>query len=302
MKRMPHCTVILFALLVGIPSLLLADECTTARTRYQQAVETADYHQKATLYREAVRLCPTYAEAHNNLADALEHLGQYDAAIAAYQQAIALKPDLAVSYFGLGDTYLSIGLFKQAAEAYEGGLRFKPTDPHALTSLRIARQGVPSAQTLALMDAATIIAHLKDTTIKTMGPGGVRQRQSRLRFHNILFDFDAARLRTDAIPQVHEIGKALSSPALQGVTWIIEGHTDSVGREAYNDDLSRQRAASVKSYLTAKFALHEEMLRIAGYGERRPIADNRTPMGQQQNRRVEIVAIHREAPMAGEQQ
>ena len=69
---------------------------------------------------------------------------------------------------------------------------------------------------------------------------------------------------------------------------VITGHTDNVGSETYNMELSRQRAESVKNYLVGKYNIDEQRLIIKGAGPSEPIADNSTPEGQRQNRRVTI--------------
>lgn len=68
----------------------------------------------------------------------------------------------------------------------------------------------------------------------------------------------------------------------------ITGHTDNVGSDAYNMELSKRRAESVKKYLVEKYNIDEQRLIIDGVGSSRPIADNGTPEGQAQNRRVMI--------------
>ena len=275
-----------------MPSFATATDCDKARQIYDRAVAVSDYNVKAKLYQKAVDLCPDYANAHNNLADAFEHLARYDEAIAEYRQAIRLNPDLAVSCFGLGDTYLRIGLFKKAEKAYEQGLMLKPTDHLAKVGLSIARRGVLCAQEKELITYITILNNLKDYTVKTMGPGGVRQRISRIRFGNILFDFNSSDIKPDSIPQLNEIGKALSSPSVKGVHFVIEGHTDNVGTEEYNMDLSSRRGKSVRRYLAENFTVQDDLLKVNGYGEIRPLAENRSPESRRKNRRVEIVAIH----------
>lgn len=119
--RFSYIALLICFAVISFPSLLIADDCVAAKKLYQKGVCTSDYLQKAKLYQRAIDLCPDYAEAHNNLADAYEHLGRYDEAIAEYNQAIELEPNLAVSYFGMGDTYLRIGLFEKAAEVYKAG-------------------------------------------------------------------------------------------------------------------------------------------------------------------------------------
>jgi outer membrane protein OmpA-like peptidoglycan-associated protein len=67
----------------------------------------------------------------------------------------------------------------------------------------------------------------------------------------------------------------------------IEGHTDNVGRDDRNLDLSRRRAESVRRWLT-EHGIAEGRMLAEGFGETRAIADNATPTGRQQNRRVEF--------------
>ena len=67
----------------------------------------------------------------------------------------------------------------------------------------------------------------------------------------------------------------------------VMGHTDSTGSEQYNLDLSRRRADSVANYLVSR-GVSRARLESIGYGEQYPVADNSTPEGRAQNRRVEI--------------
>ncbi len=74
----------------------------------------------------------------------------------------------------------------------------------------------------------------------------------------------------------------------------VEGHTDDVGNPVYNKELSRSRAAAVVHYLVAK-GVEPARLRSVGYGEERPIADNKTPAGRAANRRVAFVILSEQA-------
>jgi outer membrane protein OmpA-like peptidoglycan-associated protein len=75
---------------------------------------------------------------------------------------------------------------------------------------------------------------------------------------------------------------------------IIEGHTDSIGKLAYNEALSMNRSVSVKNYLSGKVSGLDAKIITRGYAYLRPVADNRTPRGRQMNRRVEIYLYTRE--------
>jgi outer membrane protein OmpA-like peptidoglycan-associated protein len=70
---------------------------------------------------------------------------------------------------------------------------------------------------------------------------------------------------------------------------VIEGHTDSIGDDAYNQNLSSDRADAVKQYLMANMSLPEDRLQAVGYGESAPIASNETEDGRAQNRRIDVV-------------
>jgi outer membrane protein OmpA-like peptidoglycan-associated protein len=68
----------------------------------------------------------------------------------------------------------------------------------------------------------------------------------------------------------------------------VEGNTDSVGTESFNQELSEQRAAGVRTYLTQQ-GVPESSTTAMGFGKTRPVASNDTSEGRQQNRRVELI-------------
>lgn len=103
----------------------------------------------------------------------------------------------------------------------------------------------------------------------------------------IRFDYNSANIAQSAIPDMNNLGKALSDPALKGSTFVLAGHTDAAGGEEYNQDLSNRRADSVKRYLTEKFGLAPQNLVTAGYGKSR--LKNKNNPTAAENRRVEVV-------------
>ena len=109
---------------------------------------------------------------------------------------------------------------------------------------------------------------------------------------NVTFAFDSANLQ----PQFHGVLDNVASTLNQYNQTVIEvaGHTDSVGTEAYNQQLSVQRANSVAAYLSSRGVNQQRMI-VTGAGESRPIASNDTEAGRAQNRRVEITIV----PMQG---
>jgi OOP family OmpA-OmpF porin len=70
---------------------------------------------------------------------------------------------------------------------------------------------------------------------------------------------------------------------------VVEGHTDSSGKVEINMALSEERATSVKEYIQAKSGLGDDQMTSKGFGSNRPITDNTTRKGREQNRRIDIV-------------
>jgi outer membrane protein OmpA-like peptidoglycan-associated protein len=103
----------------------------------------------------------------------------------------------------------------------------------------------------------------------------------------ITFDYNSADISAKSQPAVQALGKALSSADLKGSTFIVAGHTDAVGSEAYNQDLSERRADSIKRYLVDKFGIAGTDLVTVGYGKTKP-KDPNAPMDPA-NRRVQVV-------------
>jgi outer membrane protein OmpA-like peptidoglycan-associated protein len=77
----------------------------------------------------------------------------------------------------------------------------------------------------------------------------------------------------------------------QNRSLLVEGHTDSVGNDEYNQGLSEQRAASVKTALVKSGIAIERIVAI-GYGKKYPLASNAAAAGKQQNRRVEAIILN----------
>ncbi|MCF8107180.1 MAG: OmpA family protein [Desulfohalobiaceae bacterium] len=104
---------------------------------------------------------------------------------------------------------------------------------------------------------------------------------------DIKFDFDKAVVKPQYHDELEKVAEVLKRRPKVDV--VIEGHTDSIGSNAYNQKLSQRRAASVKDYLVEKMDISAERLSTVGYGETRPVAGNETAAGRQKNRRVEGV-------------
>ena len=103
----------------------------------------------------------------------------------------------------------------------------------------------------------------------------------------IRFDYNSADISKDSMPAVQELGKALSQPSLKGSTFVVAGHTDAVGGDEYNQELSERRADTIKRYLTEKYGIDGTDLVTVGYGESKP-KDPNAPIDPA-NRRVQVV-------------
>lgn len=102
---------------------------------------------------------------------------------------------------------------------------------------------------------------------------------------HVLFDFDKTAIKPDGAKILDRLVAFLKENPNKGVD--LEGHTDSVGTDKYNQGLSERRAASVRSYLV-KQGVDARRIATRGFGESKPIADNKTRDGRAKNRRVEV--------------
>lgn len=139
-----------------------------------------------------------------------------------------------------------------------------PAAPAALSTALRAQLGASGAQ----------VSESADGSLRLTLPGA------------IAFASGSRSVSPAAQPILDRIAAALK--AHPGWRVLIEGHTDSVGRELFNEELSLHRAESVLNYL-AEHGLDANKLEAAGRGEHAPVADNATAKGRAANRRTEII-------------
>jgi OmpA-OmpF porin, OOP family len=101
----------------------------------------------------------------------------------------------------------------------------------------------------------------------------------------IFFENNSDKLKVASLSQLDELSKILYK--YDGAKLTIEGHTDNVGADDFNMTLSQKRSDSVKQYLIGKGILDTRLIAI-GYGETKPVSDNKTTLGKAKNRRVEL--------------
>ncbi|MCX7103301.1 MAG: OmpA family protein [Methylobacter sp.] len=105
----------------------------------------------------------------------------------------------------------------------------------------------------------------------------------------ITFDYNSSDLRDQTLVQLDPVGRALSSADLRGMKFRVEGHTDTVGSEEFNIELSRRRADAVKLFLMQKYGLAASSIQVEGKGKF-DLADSSHPTSEI-NRRVRIVSL-----------
>jgi len=110
----------------------------------------------------------------------------------------------------------------------------------------------------------------------------------RIVLRGVHFDFDKSDIRTDSRPVLDEAAEVLRDNPR--VRIAVEGHTDALGADLYNEKLSVRRAEAVFRYLV-NHGVTPERMEVVGYGKTRPVADNESESGRAQNRRVELHVV-----------
>jgi outer membrane protein OmpA-like peptidoglycan-associated protein len=103
----------------------------------------------------------------------------------------------------------------------------------------------------------------------------------------VFFDFDSAEITPEALPILKKLGAALSDEKLKGSVFLVAGHTDAKGSDAYNLALSDHRAKSVAGFLIENFHLDPKQLVALGFGEEK-LKNPENPLAAE-NRRVQVV-------------
>jgi outer membrane protein OmpA-like peptidoglycan-associated protein len=117
----------------------------------------------------------------------------------------------------------------------------------------------------------------------------LQAEQSRIYLElHVRFDFDSANLTPHAKKNLDEFGKSMLDPSLKEQRFIIAGHTDDVGSDNYNLNLSRRRAESVRNYLVSQYGINPNILLTEAYGESKPHDPRKTEAARTANRRVEF--------------
>ena len=111
------------------------------------------------------------------------------------------------------------------------------------------------------------------------------EKACHVALYGVLFDFNKSTLQPASDAVLQPVVKLMASD--KALKLEVQGHTDNVGNDAYNQTLSEARAKSVVAWLTAH-GVAADRLTARGYGKTKPVADNGSDDGRARNRRVEI--------------
>lgn len=173
-------------------------------------------------------------------------------------------------------------------------------DTEAAAEAAVSRLGArraldlrPSVLNIVGLQAQGIVAQVSQVR---QAMNALNAQETALEIHvnlpaDVLFDFDKSDIRPDAAKALSNLATIIrANPS--GHT-RLEGHTDSVGNEKYNQALSERRAESVKQWLVRNEKLDASKFVTKGWGKTKPVAPNDTEANRQKNRRLEAIVEKR---------
>ena len=197
---------------------------------------------------------------------------------------ILLVAAYAVMITGCGSSkwLKNTGTYPTKTVARAGGLPDLVIDPR-ISDTPVAK--AQSAQTKKVPEPANTNV---STPTKTKTSSVVKEAEENLSLLlTIEFDFAKYFIRKEYNDDIKKVADTMKeNPKAQAV---IKGHTDSIGKRAYNMRLSKERANSLKQYLVKKFGIKASRIATIGYGFDKPVASNDTEEGRQKNRRAEVL-------------
>jgi outer membrane protein OmpA-like peptidoglycan-associated protein len=273
------------------------DQLERSRDLFYRAVDALEN-------REAERIMTTYAQDAIRLAlDAqirAEELGfqaQLDAERAGFRDELAER-DTAIEEqatqmrqleASIRDAQSEAERTRLEAERHQLALEMERASRETAENEALAASFRATAAELEALRASrereTALARMRDA-VGVVADARITARGLIINLPEILFDFNASALKPGAREVLSRICGILS--VTPGYSLEVEGHTDSVGSEEYNQALSEQRAASVETYLRG-CQLPDAAITARGLGETNPIASNDTAEGRSRNRRVEVI-------------
>jgi outer membrane protein OmpA-like peptidoglycan-associated protein len=182
----------------------------------------------------------------------------------------------------------------QAEKLLDGTQGFVPlNDESALADLIGALQRESSAGQLAVAKTDYDVMQYRTRGIIRAVKEAREDEDKQISFsaQSINFEFGSDELTESGQRQLDEFGKALADPELVTASLEVAGHTDDIGEETFNLQLSERRAKTVGSYLQENFQISEDRVKVVGFGESSPLVPEKTRAARAQNRRVEMIIL-----------
>jgi outer membrane protein OmpA-like peptidoglycan-associated protein len=176
------------------------------------------------------------------------------------------------------------GKDKECPEEFNAVKNMKDTAYEIYWSCR-TKEGIDLAKDAIKNAKALCPSGHKPSAAKEQPAGKVIDRMTL----TVNFDFDKSVIRTGDKAKLRKAIEFIKK--YPGKKIKIEGHTDNIGTEKYNQALSERRAGAVKEYLIEKGGIDGTKITTVGYGELKPAASNKTWAGRAKNRRVEILIL-----------
>lgn len=162
--------------------------------------------------------------------------------------------------------------------------------PRALTAAMRHTFYIANSYTVPASELGLLISNIRIAATETDARALLSKQlleEGRAETNEILFEVNSAVLLPASFPVLDQLGETLK--AYPDLRILITGHTDSDGSADKNLQLSKARAAAVKTYFETKFKIEANRLETTGAGASKPVADNKTAAGKAKNRRVEFV-------------
>ncbi len=285
---MKSIQIISFLFLLTGAGFSMAADCELAAEYYHRAQSENDAASAISWLNQSVRVCPNFNSWYIlGLLQAQQN--EIESAAAAFSHARSLAVTAkteALALARLGQVLAQSGQMLQALRAFELACRFHPAPVPVWLNASLKQTRIRTYQHIV---PATSIARVLGSGVQTSIDGRFTVRPAvNLPVH---FDFDRSDLNSAATRQVYELGLALSRVQLQNRSFLLVGHTDRRGTEAYNQRLSQARAHTVQDELERKFPSLIGRLQSAGRGEAELLYDGDSEIDHQLNRRVKVTVI-----------
>jgi outer membrane protein OmpA-like peptidoglycan-associated protein len=187
------------------------------------------------------------------------------------------------SFFPKGGTAHEVGTDRDDAQSFVQQLSQLQSAHVLLSNRRFQLTTAASAGGTEYTTRGIVLQVQQTLGERTATSGGVARIPSRIEF-----EFGSDRLTQQGKLDLDTFGEALVT-GLRDSTVALQGHTDAVGTDDYNQALSERRARAARQYLIDSFGIADSRMTTAGMGKNDPIASNDDPEGRSRNRRVDFI-------------